>query len=405
MPLNFRTRFIDLGKRLMMTVVFASALALLALGGCASRQAMQPAPLERIEAVRQSAWIVNEQFEAIEACYAHTNAAKKRDKVKLTVRYTIAPGGEMVAMRVIGDQPEPALEECLTGVFERLRFPAHHGDSLVLEYPIEFRAPKKPQAIPSPDKEPTPRSVAEVINAKIHEIQSCYEKALLKDPTIGGKITIRFTIDENGKVPHAKAILNDLTPEVEQCISDFYKTLTFSPALDEGGLTVEYPFLFTATAPSNFKQKTRTVKREFPGKYILYKRFGIDISKEPMLIYPTLHYQNGGLAFNEQTKTNIPGLMIAGEVSGGIHGANRLMGNSLLDIVVFGRIAGHAASEFIKGDYKDGALSLDHVRAYHKELDESGIETARVAPALIPDYVEDHTKERQLTTKYLGNVR
>jgi succinate dehydrogenase/fumarate reductase flavoprotein subunit len=148
-----------------------------------------------------------------------------------------------------------------------------------------------------------------------------------------------------------------------------------------------------------------TVKREFPGKYILYKRFGIDISKEPMLIYPTLHYQNGGLAFNEQTKTNVPGLMLAGEVSGGIHGANRLMGNSLLDIVVFGRIAGHAAAEFIKGDYKDGALSLDHVRAYNKELDESGIETDRVAPSLIPDYVEDHTKERQLTTKYLGNVR
>ncbi len=148
-----------------------------------------------------------------------------------------------------------------------------------------------------------------------------------------------------------------------------------------------------------------TVKREFPGKYILYKRFGIDISKEPMLIYPTLHYQNGGLEFSADAKTNIPGLMIAGEVSGGVHGANRLMGNSLLDIVVFGRIAGQSAVDFIKSEFKDGKLSLDHVRSYHKLIEEEGVETDRVAPALLPDYTEAHTKERQLTTTYLGNVR
>jgi succinate dehydrogenase / fumarate reductase flavoprotein subunit/L-aspartate oxidase len=148
-----------------------------------------------------------------------------------------------------------------------------------------------------------------------------------------------------------------------------------------------------------------TVKAEFPGKYILYKRFGIDISKEPMLIYPTLHYQNGGLEFNADATTKVPGLMLAGEVSGGVHGANRLMGNSLLDIVVFGRIAGKSAVDFINSGYKDSKLTLEHVDNYHKELDASGIETDRVAPALLPDYTEDHTKERQLTTKYLGNVR
>jgi len=147
------------------------------------------------------------------------------------------------------------------------------------------------------------------------------------------------------------------------------------------------------------------VKREFPGKYILYKRFGIDISKEPMLIYPTLHYQNGGLEFGEDARTQVPGLMIAGEVSGGVHGANRLMGNSLLDIVVFGRIAGHTAAEFIASEHKEGKLTLDHVRAYQKLLDEAGIETDRVAPALIPNYTDPAVRERQLTTKYLGNMR
>ena len=83
-----------------------------------------------------------------------------------------------------------------------------------------------------------------------------------------------------------------------------------------------------------------TVEREFPGKCILYKRFGIDISKEPMLIYPTLHYQNGGLEISASGETTVPGLFVAGEVGGGVHGENRLMGNSLLDIIVFGRAAG-----------------------------------------------------------------
>ena len=97
--------------------------------------------------------------------------------------------------------------------------------------------------------------------------------------------------------------------------------------------------------------------------------------------------------------------MLAGEVSGGVHGANRLMGNSLLDIVVFGRIAGQSAVDFINSGYKDGKLTLEHVDKYHKELDESGIETDRVAPALLPAYTEERTKERQLTTHYVGNVR
>ena len=147
------------------------------------------------------------------------------------------------------------------------------------------------------------------------------------------------------------------------------------------------------------------VKKEFPGKYILYKRFGIDISKEPMLIYPTLHYQNGGLEFHSDATTLVPGLMVAGEVSGGVHGANRLMGNSLLDIVVFGRIAAKSAVEFIKSTQKEGKLSLDHVRSYHKELEETDVVTDRVAPAIIPDYTEAAVKERQLTTQYLGNLR
>jgi succinate dehydrogenase/fumarate reductase flavoprotein subunit len=147
------------------------------------------------------------------------------------------------------------------------------------------------------------------------------------------------------------------------------------------------------------------VKREFPGKFILFKRYGIDISKEPMLVYPTLHYQNGGLECNRQCETSVPGFFAAGEVAGGVHGENRLMGNSLLDVCVFGRIAGKNASLYVKEKSKDGKLTLDHVRKYHKELEAVGIATDRVAPMLLPDYSNPNVRERQLTTHYLGTIR
>jgi succinate dehydrogenase/fumarate reductase flavoprotein subunit len=148
-----------------------------------------------------------------------------------------------------------------------------------------------------------------------------------------------------------------------------------------------------------------TVQREFIGKYKVYKRQGIDISKEPMLVYPTLHYQNGGLEYNSNCETSIPGLFVAGEVSGGVHGENRLMGNSLLDIHVFGRIAGKNATIYAKEKAKEGKLTLEHIRAYHKELEQAGIVTDRVAPMLLPDYTDPAVRERQLTAHYVGTLR
>jgi len=147
------------------------------------------------------------------------------------------------------------------------------------------------------------------------------------------------------------------------------------------------------------------VKREFPGKFILFKRYGIDISKEPMLVYPTLHYQNGGLEYNSRCETSIPGFFSAGEVSGGVHGENRLMGNSLLDVCVFGKIAGGSASLYAKENAKEGKLTLEHVRKYHKELEDAGIITDRVAPMLLPDYSNPKVRERQLTAHYVGTIR
>jgi succinate dehydrogenase/fumarate reductase flavoprotein subunit len=149
-----------------------------------------------------------------------------------------------------------------------------------------------------------------------------------------------------------------------------------------------------------------TVRKEFPGKWILFHRYGIDITKEPMLVYPTLHYQNGGLEINQRTETVVPGLFVAGEATGGVHGQNRLMGNSLLDVVVFGRIAGCAATEYVKAGFQDGTLSLDHIRAFHKELEKAGVPVdGRVAPMLLPDYSNPEVRKKQLTTKYHGTLR
>ena len=75
-----------------------------------------------------------------------------------------------------------------------------------------------------------------------------------------------------------------------------------------------------------------------------YLKAGIDITKERVLVYPVLHYRNGGLRIDRDGATTLPGIFAAGEITGGVHGTNRLMGNSLLDTVVYGRRAGAAAA-------------------------------------------------------------
>jgi succinate dehydrogenase/fumarate reductase flavoprotein subunit len=145
--------------------------------------------------------------------------------------------------------------------------------------------------------------------------------------------------------------------------------------------------------------------KEFVGKYKLFKRYGIDITKEPMLVYPTLHYQNGGLKFNERGETSIPGLYAAGEVTGGVHGENRLGGNSLMDVLVFGRIAGKNAALYAKEKAQNGRFTLDHVKRFHQELERAGIDRKKVSPILLPDYSNPLVRGRQLTTEYQGTIR
>ena len=129
-----------------------------------------------------------------------------------------------------------------------------------------------------------------------------------------------------------------------------------------------------------------TIEKRIPAMMRMFGKYGIDIRKEPILVYPTLHYQNGGLDITEDCMTtNVENLYVAGEAVGGIHGRNRLMGNSLLDIIVFGRSAGkNAAAKATSVEV--GTLSLEHINKFAAEAIQAGIVTDEVSPKLLPDY-------------------
>jgi succinate dehydrogenase / fumarate reductase flavoprotein subunit len=128
-----------------------------------------------------------------------------------------------------------------------------------------------------------------------------------------------------------------------------------------------------------------TVARELPAMVRQYHRFNIDLAHEPILVYPTLHYQNGGIAISADGSTAIPGLYVAGEAAGGIHGRNRLMGNSLLDICVFGRRAGLSAAAWAQ-TANPGRLTLAHLQAWERLRQEAGLEEGAASPVILPDY-------------------
>ena len=129
-----------------------------------------------------------------------------------------------------------------------------------------------------------------------------------------------------------------------------------------------------------------TVARELPAMVRQFGRYNIDINKEPMLVYPTLHYQNGGIRIDTDGATTVPGLFAAGECEGGVHGRNRLIGNSTLDLFVFGRRAGRAAARYAK-EVKPGTPTLDHVHRWQRKLEQAGLAKVRpISPLLLPDY-------------------
>ena len=131
-----------------------------------------------------------------------------------------------------------------------------------------------------------------------------------------------------------------------------------------------------------------TILKSIPAMYNMFIKYGIDIRKEPILVYPTLHYQNGGVEIDAQCHSGVKNLLVAGEASGGVHGTNRLMGNSLLDVVVFGREAGIEAGKMFKNISlcETSKMNLDHVTAFEKERKDAGITEDVISPKLLPVY-------------------
>ena len=144
-----------------------------------------------------------------------------------------------------------------------------------------------------------------------------------------------------------------------------------------------------------------TIEKRIPAMMRMYLKYGIDMRKQPILIYPTLHYQNGGIKIAANGMADVENLFVAGEAVGGIHGENRLMGNSLLDIIVFGRNAGINAAKAAKETTVGEKLSLDHVKDFMKEMADAGIETDAVSPKLLPRYTHGNPLFDEPNAKFM----
>ncbi len=116
-------------------------------------------------------------------------------------------------------------------------------------------------------------------------------------------------------------------------------------------------FLDIAWIKQHLPKAEEHIKRKLPSMYHQFKQLAdLDITKEAMEVGPTTHYMMGGIRVDGDSQmSNVPGLFAAGEAAAGLHGANRLGGNSLSDLVVFGKRAGRYAAEFAKADKRNAA--------------------------------------------------
>jgi succinate dehydrogenase / fumarate reductase, flavoprotein subunit len=132
------------------------------------------------------------------------------------------------------------------------------------------------------------------------------------------------------------------------------------------------------------------IQRRLPSMYHQFKELAeVDITKEPMEIGPTCHYVMGGVEVDpDSAMSNVPGLYAAGEVAGGMHGANRLGGNSLGDLLVFGKRAGDHSAEYARG------LSADRPRVNEGEVDAASAEA--LAPFNIDGGENPYTVHQEL---------
>ena len=144
-----------------------------------------------------------------------------------------------------------------------------------------------------------------------------------------------------------------------------------------------------------------TIRRKLPSMYHQFKELAeVDITREPMEVGPTLHYFMGGARVDSDTQmTTVPGLFAAGEVAAGMHGANRLGGNSLSDLLVFGRLSGIGAAQYVRGLGNVPRVEEDAVRAAVRRATEALNRDTGTNPYAV------HEDLQGVMGRYVGIVR
>ena len=195
---------------------------------------------------------------------------------------------------------------------------------------------------------------------------------------------------------------------VARCINREIKAGRGSP---HGGV-----FLDIGWIKEKIPNAAEHIKRKLPSMYHQFKQLaGVDITTERMEVGPTTHYVMGGVAVDGDTQEScVPGLFAAGEVTAGLNGANRLGGNSLSDLVVFGKLAGEHAAKYAKANR---AVEVDsaQVEAKTREVEEcfgrSAVENPYAIQYALQDTMQDLVgivrtqKEMELALSKIGELK
>jgi succinate dehydrogenase / fumarate reductase flavoprotein subunit len=137
------------------------------------------------------------------------------------------------------------------------------------------------------------------------------------------------------------------------------------------------------------------IKKKLPSMYHQFKELAeVDITAQPMEVGPTLHYFMGGIRVDAETQmTNVPGLFACGECAAGLHGANRLGGNSLSDLIVFGKLSGKGASEYVQGLAEAPKANDDQITAIFRAATDILNRESGENPYLLHEELQDTMQE------------